>query len=153
MLREKSCGAILFRKENSQLKYLILYKPPSGSFRAAWDFPRGLVEKGETEQQVVKRELEEETGIKEISFIPNFKESVSFFYTKAGQLVRKQVVFLLAQTKQKEVKLSYEHQDFKWASFDEALQLLTHKSSKEILTKAHRFLQTIAFGENSKENK
>lgn len=138
--KEKSCGAIVFRK-NKELLYLILYKKASDHYREAWDSPKGNVEPGETEQEVAARETAEETGITKLNFIPKFRESIKLFYKSEGQLVHKEIVFLLAQTSQKKVKLSFEHQDYKWADYDEALGLLTYKNSKEILTKAHKFLK------------
>lgn len=138
--REKSCGAIVFRK-NKEIKYLLLYKKASDHYREAWDFPKGNVEKGETAQEVAAREVEEEAGIKAIAFIEGFKERIKFFYRREGQLVHKEIIFLVAQTTQSKVKLSYEHQGYEWASYDKALRLLTHKNSKAILTKAQLFLQ------------
>ncbi|MEM2954719.1 MAG: NUDIX domain-containing protein [Candidatus Nanoarchaeia archaeon] len=142
--REKSCGAIVFRqedKESKKLKYLILYRKASEHYRELWDFPRGNIEASETEQEAAAREIKEEAGITKLNFIPQFKESIKFFYRRERKLIHKEIVFLLVETSQKKVKLSFEHNSYKWASFDEALKLLTHKNSKEILTKANEFLK------------
>lgn len=139
--QEKSCGAIVFRKENKKILYLILYKKASEHYRESWDFPKGNVEKNETEQQVAAREIKEETGIDELNFISSFKETIKLFYRKEGKLVFKIITFLLAETRQEKVKLSFEHDSYKWASYEEAMELLTHKNSKEILTKANNLLK------------
>lgn len=139
--KEKSCGAIIFRKEKGKLFYLILYKKAYDHYKEAWDFPKGNVELRETEQQAAAREIEEETGIKKIVFVPEFREIIKFFYKREGKLVYKEVIFLLAETKQREVKLSFEHNAYKWASYEEALKLLTHKNSANILEKAQKFLK------------
>lgn len=138
--REKSCGAIVFIIENKKILYLILYKKASENYRESWDFPKGNVEAKESEQETAAREIKEETGITEINFLPNFKEKIKIFYRKNNKLVLKEIIFLLAQTKQKQVKLSFEHNDYKWASYEEAFKLLTFKNSKNILTKANDFL-------------
>ncbi|MEM2089976.1 MAG: NUDIX domain-containing protein [Candidatus Pacearchaeota archaeon] len=139
MKHEKSCGAIVFRK-STNIKYLLLYRAPHENFKSLWDFPRGNVEEGENEKQAAIREIKEETGITDLKFY-NFKSSFQFFYKFKGELIKKYVIYLLAETSRQDVKLSHEHQNYKWATFEEALELLTHENSKESLRKAHEFLQ------------
>ncbi|MCL6500921.1 MAG: hypothetical protein K6T16_02725, partial [Candidatus Pacearchaeota archaeon] len=80
-------------------------------------------------------------GIKELIFLPKFKETIKIFYRREGKLVLKEIIFLLAETKQRQVEISFEHSDYKWARFDEAMKLLTYKNSRDILTKANNFLK------------
>jgi 8-oxo-dGTP pyrophosphatase MutT (NUDIX family) len=140
---EKSTGAIIFRRENGKIFYLLLYYP-SLSHRAEknfWDFPKGHIEKGENEIDTAKREIFEETGIKEIKFLDGFKEQIKYFFKWKGKNILKYVTFYLAETNQKEIKISPEHLDWCWAEFETALTLLTHKNSKDILKKAKAFLE------------
>jgi len=140
---EKSTGAIIFRRENGKIFYLLLYYP-SLSHRAEknfWDFPKGHIEKGENEIDTAKREIFEETGIKEIKFLDGFKEQIKYFFKWKGENILKYVTFYLAETNQKEIKISPEHLDWCWAEFETALTLLTHKNSKDILKKAKAFLE------------
>jgi len=140
---ERSAGAIIFRKENGKIFYLLLYYP-SLSHRAEknfWDFPKGHIEKGESEMDTVKREIFEETGIKEFKILDGFKEQIKYFFKWQGKTILKFVTFYLAETKEKEIKISPEHIDWRWADFETALSLLTHQNSKEILKKAQSFLE------------
>lgn len=105
-----------------------------------WDFPRGLIEKGETPEEDIKREVKEETGISGVKFIKGFKEKVDWFYKKNGQTTFKEATYYLAETKSKDVKLSFEHNDFKWCSYEEALKLIKFSNTKKILKKANEFL-------------
>mgnify|MGYP001591680664 CR=1 FL=1 len=136
---EVSAGAIVFKK-NSQIEYLLLHRRANPPFKESWDFPRGNIEKDESEIQAVTREIKEETGISYLRFIKGFRESVEFFYRKEGKLIRKTIIYYLAETNSKEVRLSDEHNDYAWLPIDEALARLRHKSSKERLEKAHRML-------------
>jgi len=149
MLREKSAGAIIFRKERNKIYYLLLHYK-SGH----WDFPKGHIEKKEREIDAVKREIKEETGIRKIKFIKGFKESLNYFFRqykekvseeerKKGKipLVFKTVVFYLAETETKKVKISDEHIGYKWLEYKKTLQQLTYKNAKELLKKAHNFLR------------
>lgn len=133
---EKSAGAVIFRKENKKIYYLLLHYQ-----WGHWDFPKGNIEKGEELKDTVKREVREETGIENIEFIPGFKENIKYFFKLKGKTIFKIVTFLLAETKEKEIKISREHVGFKWLPFKEAFDQLTFKNAKEILKKANDFLK------------
>lgn len=132
---EKSAGAVIFRRENNKIKYLLIQYT-----RGHWEFPRGLVEKGESLEETARREIKEEVGIKGIKFIPGFKEWIKFFFKLKGKTIMKIATFLLAEAKTKEVKLSFEHKDYTWLEYEEALGKLTFKNSKEILEKANDYI-------------
>ncbi len=139
---EKSVGVVLLRREKDRIFYLLL-NYPALSHRAKkdyWDFPKGHIEEGETELETAKREVREETGISDLNFIEGFKESIKYFFQHQGKKIFKVVVFYLAETKEKEVRISFEHKGFKWVSFEEALSLLSFKNNKEVLKKANEFL-------------
>jgi len=136
LLREHSAGAVIYRVEGGDFKFLIL-KYGLGH----WDFPKGNVEKGESELETVKREVLEETGIDKIEIIDGFKERVGYYYRMKGNLIYKTVNYYLARTDQKEVKLSYEHEDYAWVTVDEALKYIKHKNSVDVLNKAYQYLK------------
>lgn len=133
---EKSAGAIIFRKEDKKIYYLLLYYEIGH-----WGVAKGHIEKGETLENTARREIEEETGIKDIKFIEGFKEWIKYFFKLKGENIMKIATFLLAETKTKEIKLSFEHKDYAWLEYEEALEKLTFKNSKEILKKANNFLK------------
>ena len=132
---EKSAGAVIFRQENKKAYYLLLYYPGGH-----WGFPKGNIEKGEKLEDTAKREVEEETGIKDLKFVEGFKEWIKYFYKLKDQNIFKIVTYLLAETKTKEVKISWEHQGFKWLPYKKALEQLTFKNAKEVLKKANDFI-------------
>jgi len=133
---ERSAGAIIFRKEAGKNFYLLLHYQ-SGH----WDFPKGNIEKGEKLEETVKREIKEETGLEDIKFIPGFKESIKYFYKLKGKNIFKIVTFFLVETKNNEVKISWEHIGYKWLPYEKAIAQLTFKNAKEILKKANQFLE------------
>jgi len=137
---EKSAGAIIFKREK-EIKYLLLNYPSSAkSPKEYWDLPKGHIEKGEKLEETAKREIEEETGLKEVEFIPGFKETIKYFFKFKEKTIFKIVVFFLAKTKNKKVKISSEHLDFKWLPYEKAINQLSFKNAKEILKKANDFL-------------
>src|SRR5215467_11626718 len=100
MIEERSSGAVLFIETDDAKKYLLL-NYPSGH----WDFVKGNIEKGETLKETAIREIREETGINDVSFIDGFQEKVEYHYQRGGDLIHKEVVFFLAKTASTEVKI------------------------------------------------
>ncbi len=136
MAFEKSAGVVVFRKaENGELLYLVL-KSTSGHL----DFPKGNVERGETEEQTTLREAEEETGLKDIILFPGFKEKIKYFYKRQGKPINKEVIYFLGETKNSVVRLSWEHIGFEWLSYKDAMEKIDFQNTKNVLKKAHEFL-------------
>ncbi|MEM3154001.1 MAG: NUDIX domain-containing protein [Candidatus Woesearchaeota archaeon] len=133
-MKVRSAGVVLFR-EGKKREYLLL-KYGLGH----WDLPKGILEKGENLLDAALRELKEETGISKATIIPGFKQTVSYMYTWKGKKFLKFVVFYLAKTRQKKVKLSFEHTDFAWLQFKEAVKQATFDNTKNVLRKAECWL-------------
>ncbi len=129
----RSAGVVVFN-EIKKREYLLL---KSGH----WDFPKGIMEKGEKSKATALRELKEETGISKASILPGFKETISFIYTWKGKRLLKFVVFYLAKTRQKKVNLSFEHKGFIWLPYKEAVNKATFQNAKNILRKAEKWLK------------
>jgi len=103
---EKSAGAVILRREGNKIYYLLLHYPSNAKApREYWDFPKGHIEKGEKPEETVKREVEEETGLKDIKFVEGFKEWIKYFFKHKGKNVFKIVTFLLAEAETEEVKI------------------------------------------------
>jgi 8-oxo-dGTP pyrophosphatase MutT (NUDIX family) len=138
-MKKISCGAIIFRKENGKLYFLLLKYPNY------WGFPKGEKEENESEIETAKREIKEETGIEELKFIFGFKREYEYSYFLKGKKIEKKAILFLAETNQKDVKISWEHEDFKWAEYDEALKLLTYEEDKKSLKNAYEFLKKMKY--------
>jgi len=148
MPKEKSAGAIIYRKEDGKLYYLLLHYH-SGH----WEFPKGHIEAGESEEDTVKREVAEETGIKDLRILPGFKQYIKYFFRQYKDKITKEqkvtgkvswifklVVFFLGETSTKEIKISGEHKGFAWLGIDDAIKKTTFKNSKDLLRKANDFI-------------
>ena len=136
MIKETSAGIVLFRTEDKKILFLLLHYP-SGH----WDFVKGKMEKGETTYETAIRETREETKIVDIIFIEGFEEWINYDFQYKGELVHKKVVFFLAETKTKEIKISHEHLDHIWMDYNKAIEKTTFDNAKTILTKAQSLLE------------
>ena len=134
---EKSCGAVVYREENGKRLYLILHYD-----EGHYDFPKGHVEAGESEEETTRRETREETGITDLAFAKNFREIISYFYTREHRKIYKEVIFFIAKTTEEKITLSDEHVGFKWMEYDNAMTALTYKNAKDILKKADAHLSS-----------
>ena len=96
-----------------------------------WDFPKGLVEAGETPMQAAVREIREETTINDMSF----PWGESYFDTgpyNRGKVAR----YFIGLTKQERIELPVneelgrpEHSEFRWVEISEALDLASPRVS------------------------
>jgi 8-oxo-dGTP pyrophosphatase MutT (NUDIX family) len=134
MREETSCGIILARDEGDPRFLLLLY--PAGH----WGSPKGHVEADEDHRETARRELKEETGIDEVDFIPGFEESITYTYKAGGVRRRKEVIFFLATTTQRDVTLSHEHDDYAWLSYGDAVDRITYDDERAVFVQAREHL-------------
>lgn len=147
---EKSVGAVLVRFSDKKPLYLLL-KYRSGQ----WDFPKGHMEKGESEADTLYREIREETGLEGVGLFEGFRESSVYFYRAKGNELKeriaagrgicifKKAVYYLAEAASGEVLLNYENSAYAWSDIDEAMERVRAQGSRRILQKAHAFLGQI----------
>ncbi|HEX7476031.1 MAG TPA: NUDIX domain-containing protein [Dehalococcoidales bacterium] len=132
---EHSAGAVVFRKEEAQVFYLLLHYE-----KGHWGSSKGHIEKDETIEETARREIREETGLTDIQFSAGFKETNKYFFVADGQRIFKTAIFLLAETRTKKIKISFEHTGYAWLPYAEAVERMTFKDEKEVLRKADRFI-------------
>ncbi|MHA2393436.1 MAG: bis(5'-nucleosyl)-tetraphosphatase [Promethearchaeota archaeon] len=127
---EFSVAAIVYHKN----EYLLL-KYGLGH----WEFVKGHKEENESDEQTILRELEEETGINDALFIEGFKENYDYYFSFKGQRIHKSVNCYLIKSNSKEVKISYEHEEYAWLPLHKALKRVTYDNAKRLLEKANSF--------------
>ena len=134
MKHEKSCGGLVFTRENGTIRYLIIRH-----LGGHCGFPKGHMEPGESEQETAIREIREETGLA-VSLVEGFRAEDSYpLPNKPG--VRKEVVYFLAEFSGQGISIQPEEiSEAYLVSYEEALALLPFPEAKRILTGAHCFL-------------
>ena len=132
---ERSAGVLLYRNSADDAHFLLL------DYGRYWDFPKGHVEKGEDDLAAAERELDEETGIEDVTFHPDFRQDMSYFFRdKKKGLIKKTVVFFLGHTDARKIKLSDEHVGGEFLPYEQALERVTYDNAKAALKAAKAFL-------------
>jgi 8-oxo-dGTP pyrophosphatase MutT (NUDIX family) len=116
-----SAGVVVVRRMDEGWRFLLLR-----AFNH-WDFPKGMVEKGEEPLAAALREVKEESCIDDLEF--EWGEGS----TRTGPYSRGKVAqYFIASTRTAEVELPVnpeigrpEHAEFRWAGFDEAATLVS----------------------------
>ena len=135
MQLEKSCGGVVFTRENGEVRYVII------RHRAGHcGFPKGHMEPGETEAQTALREIREEVGLN-CMLLEGFRQQDQYPLPKKPGTM-KQVVYFLAEFADQAICIQPEEvSEVYLLPFEEALQMLPFLEAKRILTEADRFLR------------
>lgn len=122
MKYEKSCGAVVFDNDK-----VLVVKHRAGHV----DFPKGHVEKNETEEETAIREVKEETNIDIV--IKGCRNTVSYSPIEG---VFKEVVFFAADKIGGEISPQLEEvSSVWWVPIKEVKDILTYDTAKELFEK------------------
>lgn len=131
-----SAGVIVLRRDAGKWLYLLLRA------YSHWDFPKGMVEAGESPLDAAIRETEEETTLSDLKF------KWGYCYRESGPTAKGKVVrYYLAETQTAQIHLPVseelghpEHDEYRWLSYLKALSLLKPRQS-EALVWAHDIVE------------
>ena len=128
---EKSCGAVVYTRDGEDIKFLLV----KGSASNRVGFPKGHIEKGETEAETAAREIYEETSLNVVIY-PDFKEEYAYII---GGYIHKKVVYFLAEFNiSDKYKISDSEILEQWlVSYEKAYELLTFNQDKTVLKSAY----------------
>ena len=130
MQYEKSCGALVLRRDEGGKMYILMIRHKAGGHRS---FPKGHMERGETEYMTAVREVYEETAV-QIRLAAGFRETVHY-HPMPG--VSKEVVYFLSETTQTNIKAREgEIAEVEWVPLDDAEAALTYENDKTVLRAA-----------------
>lgn len=124
---------------NSQVEILFLRRSAKCSRAGGWDFPGGGLE-NEQPLAGIKRETKEEANIEITSVYP----TSSITYENVDSDIQTLTIGYTARLESGEVQLSWEHDEFRWLSIEEALMLDLPKGHKLFLEKAIEYQKTTA---------
>lgn len=115
-----SAGIVVVRRTADGCRFLLL------RVYNYWDFPKGLVEPGETPLEAARREIREETGLTDLDFRwgEGYYETAPYGHNKVAR-------YYVAETDQEDVELPVspelghpEHHEYRWVNAEEGRALL-----------------------------
>ncbi len=124
MINEKSAGCIIINNDK-----VLLVQQSSGN----WGFPKGHLEKGESETEAAIRETKEETNLDVKIVDSSARYSIEYNTDKGTH--KEAVYFLATKTSEEIVRQESEINEIKWFDFKEALETISFDNAKELLKK------------------
>uniref|UniRef100_A0A2P2I427 Bis(5'-nucleosyl)-tetraphosphatase [asymmetrical] n=1 Tax=Hirondellea gigas TaxID=1518452 RepID=A0A2P2I427_9CRUS len=141
----RASGIVIYRRVAQQLEYLLM-QTAYGNHH--WTPPKGHVDPGEDDWQTALRETQEEAGLvngEHYVLDDDFKREVKYIVKDKPKVV----VYYLAELKQElssdkedPVKMSDEHQAYKWLPIDQAIELVVFQTTSNLLQECHDYLSS-----------
>lgn len=103
----EACAAVIIKD-----KKFLLTQRGYGEYKDKWEFPGGKIEKGESKDEAIKREIREEldASIKVDNFLCKVEYNYTAFYLKM-------IVFCVSL--ENEHIIFKEHESYKWINFND----------------------------------
>ena len=137
MVYEKSCGALVVRREGDKY-FVLMIRHKAGGSRS---FPKGHVEGIETEYETALREVMEETAAR-VAIVSDFRATVTYS-PQPG--VMKEVVYFLAFTTSPDIKAREgEIAEVEWVPLEAAEAQLSHENDKTVFRAAMERMQRLS---------
>lgn len=130
-----SMQGIIYTYEAEEPVFLLLKRIPA--LMGAWQPVTGHVEVGETLEEALYREVEEETGFRQ------FLRMQPLRYTQVIKLPKEELferVYALELPQKLDPVIGSEHEDWRWVGYMDALQLLHWEANKNALRELYGLL-------------
>lgn len=130
ILRETTAGGIVFRRNTKNAVEILLAQDA----KDRWTIPKGHIEPGETPRQTAEREINEETGLKEMDIL-NHLGKTQFRYRRQNSLVLMTMHVFLVRAKGDSDRLVKEEwmNGIGWFPFNEALDKIEYEGIEKLM--------------------
>lgn len=131
IVREPTSGGIVFRLAPDKKDIHILLIQDS---KGRWTIPKGHIEPGETAKMTARREIEEETGLKNLNIL-TWLGKIHFKYRRADKLVLMTTqIYLVQAMDAHEMPIAEKWmKGIKWFKFAEALDLIEYDDIEKLM--------------------
>ena len=125
VVREPTSGGIVFRftRDNKDIEILLIQDS-----KGRWTIPKGHIEPGETAKMTARREIEEETGLRNVSVL-TWLGKIHFKYRRADKLVLMTTqIYLVQALDTHEMPVGEKWmKGIRWFSFTDALDTIEYE--------------------------
>ncbi len=136
IVREPTSGGIVFRftKDRKDIEILLIQDS-----KERWTIPKGHIEPGETAKMTARREIEEETGLKNVSVLA-WLGKIHFKYRRMDKLVLMTTqIYLVQALDSKEMPIPEKWmKGIKWFSFTDALDAIEYEDIEKLMLVAKK---------------
>ncbi len=126
-----SSGALIYNPKLNKF-LLIKHNLPNEEY---WALPKGGVEEGELHSDTAKREVFEEVGLKKIKVYDNINFGSFHTVYKFNKFWKAYGFYRPAITFEEQIKISDEHSDYAWLTFEELQNKISYNISKYLAYK------------------
>jgi len=133
--RATSAGGVVHRSEAGRIEVVLVHRrlPP------LWALPKGTPDSGETLPETAIRETREESGLQ--VEIEEPISAITYFFVHRRTRFHKTVhFFLMRPTGGRLEDHDHEFDEVRWVQIEEALQLMTHATEREVVLRAAELL-------------
>jgi len=123
--------ASLVAIRNIEERHEVLLLKRTQTLIGEWCQIAGSIEKDETAWQAALRELDEETGLKPNTFYS--ADICEQFYEADRDAITIAPVFVAFIDNTAKVSLNHEHSEYRWVSFDEAIEMVAFGGQRRVL--------------------
>lgn len=137
MIYEKSCGFVVYRESEGVREYLLV-----SALNGKYGFPKGHVERGETEYETAVRELKEETNL-EVRAIDGFRRQIEYRLPQKRDTMKRCVYFLGEYTEGELIRQEEEILDAVFVTFERAMEMIPYANARAILQEADAYIDSL----------
>ncbi len=123
--------ASLVAVRKSEGRYEVLLLKRTQTLAGEWCQIAGSIEEGEAAWQTALRELDEETGLTPEAFYS--ADTCEQFYEADRDSITIAPVFVAFIDSSAKVTLNHEHSEYRWVSFDEAVEMVAFGGQRRVL--------------------
>ncbi len=131
IVREPTSGGIVFRftPDKKDIELLLIQDS-----KERWTIPKGHIEPGETAKVTARREIEEETGLKNVSIL-TWLGKIHFKYRRLDKLVLMTTQIYLVQALDDRETPTPEKwmKGIQWFSFTDALEVIEYEDIEKLM--------------------
>ena len=138
-VRRYSAGGIVFKQtKDGDVLWLII--SPKGSNR--WQFPKGIIEEGETGKNAAAREVAEEGGVV-VQLMAKVGDQSYFYFLEGERIIQHVVFYLMRYIKDTGEGFDMaEIDEVKFLTFQQVMDKLTFDKDKKLLEKAREIAES-----------
>jgi 8-oxo-dGTP pyrophosphatase MutT (NUDIX family) len=138
--RETSAGGVVYRRESGAPLFLLIRDSYTN-----WGFPKGHVEPGERTEDAALREVQEETGLRDLALRGSI-DTIDWHFRFRGRLIHKVCHFYLMETREADTAPQRAEgiTACRWVNYEDAAETISYANARQVLLRARELINGVA---------